>query len=335
MDLSIVTTLYYSSSYLEEFYARICAAAEQITDDYEIILVNDGSPDDSLDVALSLFERDDRVKVVDLSRNFGHHKAVMTGLAHARGDLVFKIDCDLEEEPELLGEFYAEMVKDSSVDVVYGVQDRRKGGPFERISGGLFYKLFNLLSDHPVPSNLVSARLMSRRYVASLVQHQDREVFLGGIMVITGFKQVSLVVKKHSKGSTTYTLGRKVSLLVNAITSFSNRPLVYVFYLGCAIVFLSSVAALYLIVRRVFFGIFLTGWPSLIVSVWLLGGLTIFCLGVIGIYLSKVFMEVKPRPYTVIRQLYERAGQSGHGQVETWKAWSSAVETESRHVVQR
>jgi putative glycosyltransferase len=259
----------------------------------------------------------------------------MTGLAHARGDLVFKIDCDLEEEPELLGEFYADMVKDPGVDVVYGVQQRRKGGPFERISGGLFYELFNLLSHHPVPPNLASARLMSQRYVASLVEHQDREVFLGGIMVITGFKQVSLVVKKHSKGSTTYTLGRKVSLLVNAITSFSNRPLVYVFYLGCAIVFLSSVAALTLIVRRVFFGIFLTGWPSLIVSVWLLGGLTIFCLGVIGIYLSKVFMEVKPRPYTVIRQLYERAGQSGHGQMETWKAWSSGVETESRHVVQR
>jgi len=118
------------------------------------------------------------------------------------------------------------------------VQQRRKGGPFERISGGLFYKLFNLLSYHPVPANLASARLMSRRYVSSLVEHQDREVFLGGIMAITGFKQVPLVVKKYSKGSTTYTLGRKVSLLVNAITSFSSRPLVFVgradhFLFGC------------------------------------------------------------------------------------------------------
>jgi putative glycosyltransferase len=232
-------------------------------------------------------------------------------------------------------EFYAEMGRDSSVDVVYGVQHRRKGGPFERISGGLFYELFNLLSYHPVPPNLVSARLMSQRYVASLVEHQDREVFLGGIMAITGFKQVPLVVEKHSKGSTTYTLGRKVSLFVNAITSFSNRPLVFIFYLGCVIVFLSTVAALYLIVRRVFFGVYLSGWPSLIVSVWLLGGLTIFCLGVIGIYLSKVFIEVKPRPYTVIRQLYERAGQSRPGQIEPWKAWSNAITTESRRAVQR
>ena len=317
MDLSIVTTLYYSAPYLKEFYTRISAVAKQITDDYEIIFVNDGSPDNSLDIALSLFERDDRVKVIDLSRNFGHHKALMTGLAHAKGALVFKIDCDLEEEPELLCEFCAEMVKDPSVDVVYGVQQRRKGGFFELITGDLFYRLFNLLSSYPVPRNLVSAGLMSRRYVARLVEHQDREVYLGGIMAITGFKQVALVVKKYSKGSSTYTLGRKVALFVNAITSFSNKPLVFIFYLGSAIVFLSSIAALQLIVRRIFFGVFLTGWPSLIVSVWLLGGLTIFCLGVIGIYLSKIFMETKPRPYTVIRQLYEQAGRIGHEPLES------------------
>jgi putative glycosyltransferase len=98
-------------------------------------------------------------------------------------------------------------------------------------------------------------------------------------------------------------------------------------------VFLSSVAALYLIVRRVFFGVFLTGWPSLIVSVWLLGGLTIFCLGVIGIYLSKVFMEVKPRPYTVVRQLYDRTAQSRHEQIASWQAWSNAITTESGRAV--
>ena len=100
MDLSIVTTLYYSAPYLEEFYARICAAAKRITSDYEIVFVNDGSPDNSLNIAISLYEGDERVRVVDLSRNFGHHKAIMTGLAHARGDFIFLIDCDLEEEPK-------------------------------------------------------------------------------------------------------------------------------------------------------------------------------------------------------------------------------------------
>ena len=129
MELSIVTTLYHSAPYIEEFYARVRNEAEKITSDYEIIFVNDGSPDHSLDVVLPICERDEKVKVIDLSRNFGHHKAMMTGLAHARGAWVFLIDCDLEEEPELLGKFSAE-VKGSGADVVYGVQQKREGKLF-------------------------------------------------------------------------------------------------------------------------------------------------------------------------------------------------------------
>jgi putative glycosyltransferase len=308
MYLSIVSTLYNSASHLEEFYMRMTAAAERITDDYEMILVNDGSPDDSIDLAISLYERDDRVRVIDLSRNFGHHKTMMTGLAHARGSLVFLIDCDLEEEPELLKEFH-QQIKASGADVVYGIQKKRKGKFFERITGGIFYRLLNVLSSYPVPANLLTVRLMTQRYVGSLIQHLDRELWLAGLWVITGFKQVPLPVRKHSKGSSAYTLRRKVSELVNAITASSSKPLVFIFYLGCVIVFLSSLAATALIVRRVFFGALLAGWPSLIVSVWLLGGLILFCLGIIGIYLSKIFMETKRRPYTVIKQVYERAGE--------------------------
>jgi putative glycosyltransferase len=311
MYLSIVSTLYNSASYLEEFYTRMTAAAERITDDYEIILVNDGSPDDSLDLAISLYEKDDRVRLIDLSRNFGHHKTMMTGLAHARGSLVFLIDCDLEEEPELLNEFH-QQIKASGADVVYGFQQKRKGKFFERITGEIFYKLLNVLSNHPVPANLLTVRLMTQRYVASLIQHMDRELWLAGLYVITGFKQVPVPVRKHSKGSSAYTLRRKVSELVSAITASSSKPLVFIFYLGCAIVIISSTAAALLVVRRIFFGALLAGWPSLIVSVWLLGGLILFCLGIIGIYLSKIFMETKRRPYTVVRQIYDRAGESGN-----------------------
>lgn len=305
MLLSIVTTVYYSAPYLKEFYERITNSVKIITDDYELIFVNDGSPDNSSDILLELFEKDKKTKIIDLSRNFGHHKAMMTGLAHAKGDLVFLIDCDLEEEPELLGKFYVE-IKSSDADVVYGVQQTRKGAFFERITGNLFYKLFNLFSNYPVPPNLITTRLMSKRYVASLVEHKDREIFLAGLWAITGFKQVPFVAKKHYKCNSAYNLKRKFSVFVNSITSFSNKPLVFIFYLGCAISLLSSIAALYLIVRRIFFGVFLAGWPSLIVSVWLLGGLIIFCLGIIGIYVSKIFMETKQRPYTVIRKIYER-----------------------------
>src|SRR5256885_14440017 len=149
MKLSIVTTLYYSAPYLDEFYDRACAAAEKFTRDFEIILVNDGSPDNSLEVALSIYQKDHRVKVIDLSRNFGHHKAMMTGLAHASGELVFLIDCDLEEEPELLERFHRELIA-SGADVVYGVQQKRKGDLFERVSGTLFFKLFNALSSQSI-----------------------------------------------------------------------------------------------------------------------------------------------------------------------------------------
>jgi putative glycosyltransferase len=132
-----------------------------------------------------------------------------------------------------------------------------------------------------------------------------------GLWAITGFRQVPLPVKKHYKGQSTYNLKRKISIFVNALTSFSSKPLVYIFYLGCAIIFISGLAALYLIIRSLFFGHYLAGWPSLIVSIWLLGGLTIFCVGIIGIYLSKVFMEAKQRPYTIVKRLYEREEITG------------------------
>jgi len=305
MDLSIVTTLYYSAPYLQEFYTRICTESERITSDYEIIFVNDGSLDNSLEIVLSFYEKDEKVKVIDLSRNFGHHKAIMTGLAYAKGQMIFLIDCDLEEEPELLSKFH-ETIKKSDVDVVYGIQEFRKGGFFKKITGVIFYKLFHFFSSYPVPANSITVRLMSQKYVAALVEHREREIFLAGLFSITGFKQVSFMVKKSYKGKSTYTFGRKVSLFVNSITSFSNKPLIFIFYLGSAILMASGMAAINLIIKKVLFGNLLTGWSSVIVSIWLLGGLNIFCLGVIGIYLSKIFMETKQRPSTIIRKIYER-----------------------------
>ena len=307
MQLSIVAALYNSAPYLREFYQRIKASAAKLTPDHEIVLVNDGSADQSLEVALSLYQSDPCVRVIDLSRNFGHHKAMMTGLAKAQGDLVFLLDCDLEEPPELLERFW-EKLQESGVDVVYGVQNERKGGFFQRFSGNAFYWILNLCSYYPIPANLVTARLMRRDYVNSLVQHRDREVFIAGLWAITGFRQLAVPVVKSSKGASEYTLRRKLSLLVNSITSFSSLPLLYVFYLGCIIVLVAGVSGLYLIIRRLFFGVYLSGWPSVFISIWFLGGLTIFSVGLAGIYLSKIFMEVKDRPYTVIRRVYERGG---------------------------
>ncbi|HKO43129.1 MAG TPA: glycosyltransferase family 2 protein [Pyrinomonadaceae bacterium] len=303
MDLSIVTSLYYSAPHLQEFYTRVCAVAQKVGDDFEIVFVNDGSPDNSFEIALSLFREDERVKVVNLSRNFGHHKALMTGLDHATGDLVFLIDSDLEEEPELLEKFYHELKRTGS-DVVFGVQKNRKGNLMERVSGNVFFKIFNLMSPDPIPANHLTARLMKRDYVTALLRHREREFVLSGLWVLTGFDQMPMVLQKHHQSASTYGLNKKISHLVNAITSFSNRPLVLIFYLGCVISLISAIAAIDMIVRKVLFGTLLEGWASLIVSIWFLGGLTIFSLGVIGIYLSKVFIEVKQRPYTIVKDVY-------------------------------
>jgi len=305
VKLSIVSTLYRSAAHLEEFHERASEAARQVAADYEMVLVNDGSPDDSLAVALKLVAADQRVRVIDLARNFGHHKAMMTGLAHASGDLVFLIDCDLEEDPELLVEF-ARTLDTSKADVVYGVQRGRRGGLGERWSGKIFFTLFNLLSDTPIPENVTTVRLMTRPYVSALISHREREMMIAGLWMLTGFRQVPFAITKHVRSPTTYSLGRKIAIFVNSITSFSSRPLEFIFYLGLAIGFAASAAAAYLIIRRLFFGILLPGWPSLIISVWLLGGLMLACLGVIGIYLSKIFIEAKQRPYTIVRDIYEQ-----------------------------
>ncbi|MCA9426321.1 MAG: glycosyltransferase family 2 protein [Candidatus Omnitrophica bacterium] len=304
MKISIVTTMYRSAPYLKEFYERARANVTAITEDYEFVFVNDGSPDDSLEVAVDIHHSDPRVKVVDFSRNFGHHKAMMTGLAQSSGDLVFLIDCDLEEEPELLGIFH-ERMRGTNADVVYGVQESRKGGVWERITGRIFYTIFNALSSDPLPLNVLTVRLMTRRYVDSLLQFREREILIAGLWAITGFDQIAVPIKKGFKGSTTYTFRKKAAHLVNSITSFSNRPLVYIFYLGFFIMCISAVMAGYLVIRRFFFSIGVAGWASVMVSVWFLGGLTIFCLGVIGIYLSKIFVETKQRPYTLIRHIYD------------------------------
>ncbi len=303
MDISIVTSLYGSAPYLKEFCRRAFAAAERVGETFEIVLVNDGSPDESLQMALTLRASDPRICVVDLSRNFGQHKAMMTGLGHARGRRVMLLDSDLEEEPELLVQFAAVM-DETDADVVYGVQEDRKGGFSERAAGMLFYKLFNALSVQEVPPNQLCARLMTRRYVDNLLLHRDKEVFIMGLWAATGFFQVPVVTRKHSKGTSTYTLGRRLTLAIDAVTSFSNRPLVLMFYVGAVILALSISGATLLVVRRLFFGHLLPGWASTMVTIGFMGGLNVFSVGLVGIYLAKVFTESKDRPYTVIRAVF-------------------------------
>jgi putative glycosyltransferase len=306
MKFSIVATLYQSAPYIVEFHQRVSATAKQLVgEDYEIILVNDGSPDNSLDIAVQITETDNHVVVVDLSRNFGHHKAMMTGLAQAKGERIFLLDSDLEEEPEWLINF-AQQMENEKCDVVYGVQEERKGSLFERWSGQWFYRLFKASTGLALPKNVVTSRLMTKRYVDALLRHEEREVFMAGLWYITGFIQRPQAIKKHSSSETTYTFRRKMSLLVNSVTSFSNAPLVGIFYFGITISLVAIVYIAYLIIHWAFLAQPLSGWTSVMASIWLLGGMVISFIGVVGIYLSKIFSETKQRPYTIIRHIYAK-----------------------------
>jgi len=301
MKLSIVTTLYCSSDYVNEFYSRISNTVRNITSDYEIIFVDDGSPDDSINKVLEISKNNSKVRVIEFSRNFGHHKAMMAGLKHSVGDYVFLIDSDLEEEPELLEIFWSK--KSPDIDVIYGVQEKRKGGIFERISGKYFYKMVQFLSDDmEYRSNPLTARLISRRFIESIKLVQENTYSIENIFAYAGYKSKEISCKKGYKKKTTYSLSKKIDLFFRAIASTSVKPLIYVFYIGLII---SSLAFLYLL-YLLFVIIFLTpppGWVSLIGIMTLLLGLVIFSIGVVGIYISVIFQEVKQRP-VIIKKIY-------------------------------
>lgn len=319
MRLSIVTTLYRSAGHIDEFYARMARAAGAITDDFEIVFVNDGSPDDSLGKAVAIHHADPRVVVVDLSRNFGHHRAMMAGLGAARGDLTFLIDSDLDEAPELVGPFL-EAMRREACDVVYGVQRERRGGGISHLCGELFYRMINALGDEKIPRNVATVRLMTREYVRNLLRHREREMVISRLWAATGFSQRPFPFDKRvSSHASTYSLARRLRLVVDAVIAYGNAPLYLLFYTGLAIALLSAACLVFVLAR------FLTqpqsepGWTTLIASVWMFGGLTLLTVSLIGIYVAHIHTETKRRPYVIVRRIYR----------------SDAVEPEARNASHR
>jgi putative glycosyltransferase len=304
-EISIVSTMYRSRPFLEKFLAECLQALSEIRcDRFEILLVNDGSPDDSLVYALERRLDISQLVVIDLSRNFGHHHAIQAGLQNARGNLIFLIDCDLEVTPLVLADFHRKL-HESDCDVVFGYQEARKGGRFEQISGGLFWKGINFLSDVKIPENIVTERIMTRRYVEALLQMGDRNLFLGGMMSWAGFQQIGLpVAKRQRSGRSTYTLMRRIGLMVNAVSSFSAQPLIWLFNIGIGITLLSFSFAFYLIFRKLFFDDALLGFTSMMTVMTLSLGILTTAMGVVGIYLGKVFNQVQNRPTYIIRDIY-------------------------------
>ena len=307
MKLSSVTTLYNSEKHIEEFYSRVSKVAHQLVkNDFEIIFVDDGSKDNSLSVAKNLINKSVKVKLIQLSRNFGHHYAIIAGLDIAEGDYVFLIDSDLEEQPELLEKFYEKINLKDDYDVIFGVQNSRKGNLFEELSGNIFYTLFNFFSDKAfLVRNLSTIRIMKKNYVKELLNFKDKEFFLAPIADLAGFSQSEIRFDKLSISKTTYNLLSKYNLFLQSIFSFSLKPLYFIFYSGILITLSSFTYIFYLLYRYFLFDINVSGWTSLVLSVWFLGGVIISFLGILSIYISKIYIETKGHPRYIIKKIFK------------------------------
>jgi putative glycosyltransferase len=307
MKLSIVSTLFNSERFLMEFCQRITNAAhELVSNDFELILVNDGSSDDSLLTSSNLMKIYPQIKIVDLSRNFGHHAAIVAGLSLVRGERVFLIDSDLEENPEWLIDFW-KLMENSHSDVIFGVRRGHNTRAFGEIMSRLFWKVINSFSDQKFEPNQFTVRLMSKRYVESFLSISEKNLFLAGIFCWVGFSQVRVPLEKNrlNSGSQTYNLKKRVQLGLNALVSFSSLPLKIVFWAGSAICLISILVILITLALRMAGKIEVSGFTTVVVLICFFGGFAILAIGLVGLYVESLVREVKSRPRYIIKSIHK------------------------------
>lgn len=308
MKLSIVTTLYKSEPFIEQFVDEIVLALRDLyIDDYEIVVVNDGSPDNSLDLILKTKGHNSHIVVVDLSRNFGHHHALLAGMEVSKGDYVFTIDCDLEVKPSIIKDFWKQHLDNPNKDRIYGVAEKRKGGFGEKIGGAFFYKMYNSMSETKIPTNILTESLMTRQYVDELVGMGDANLFLAGMYSWVGFRQMPISCKKGvRKTKSTYTFRKRIALSMQAISSFSAYPLRILFTIGSVLSTISFLFGIYLIINKLLHPEYvLAGFTSISVLILFSAGTIVMALGVLGIYIEKLFNQSKNRQRYIIRQIYK------------------------------
>jgi len=300
--LSVVVPVYQSEDCLRELYARVKKAAETISPDFELVLVEDRSRDRSWDVIRELAKADPRVKGLQFSRNFGQHFGITAGLDHCGGDWVVVMDCDLQDPPEEIPRLYAKAQEGH--DIVIARRLGRTDGPLKSLGSWLFYKLFNWLADLDYDWRVGNFRIMSRKVVRDLVSMREQLRFFGGLVEWMGYPAAFIDVQhgRRFAGETSYTFGKLWRLAAGTIVAYSNKPLRLAIRLGFLISLASLLAAAYVIYRKAVLGVTIEGWTSLIVSVYLLGGIIISILGILGIYLGEIFNETKKRPLYIVRE---------------------------------
>jgi len=300
--LSVVAPLYNESANVAELYRRTTAALEALGLDYELLLVDDGSRDETPELIEELRRRDPRVATLHLSRNFGHQPAVSAGLDHARGAAVVVIDGDLQDPPELIGEL-VRLWREGN-EVVYAVRRRRQEGWGKRLGYRAFYRILSAISDLDIPLDSGDFCLMDRKVVDVLAHLPERMRFVRGLRSFVGFRQVGLVYDRPAReaGDAKYTLRGLMALAVDGLVSFSGRPLRLATYLGLAAILVAAVLLVWVFHDAITNGRSPRGWASTLVTVLFMGSIQLLSLGIIGEYIRLIFLETKGRPTYIVRE---------------------------------
>jgi dolichol-phosphate mannosyltransferase len=302
--LSVVVPCYNEKGAIKELYRRVTKVCRNLVDgNYELILVNDGSSDETWPILQQLADRDDRVVAIDLSRNHGHQLALSAGLSLARGERILVIDADLQDPPELLPQMMQLM--DEGADVVYGQRLAREGETwFKRVSARVFYRLLLRLTDVPIPLDTGDFRLMSRRVLDTLLAMPECQRFIRGMVAWIGFRQVPLHYYRDKRfaGETKYPLHKMLTFAVDAITGFSILPLRISLYLASLFIGFAGLLMIYVLSSWLYLGA-VPGWTSQFMGMLIFASVQLFSLAVIGEYLGRIYMQAKHRPLFIIREI--------------------------------
>jgi glycosyltransferase involved in cell wall biosynthesis len=301
--LSVVAPCFNEEGVLHELYRRISQVLDGAGESWELVLVNDGSRDRTPEIMRELRAQDERVKVVDFARNFGHQIAVTAGMDYAQGDAVVLIDADLQDPPELILEMLAKWRE--GYEVIYAIRAERKGETwFKEFTAKMFYRIIYKITDIDIPMDTGDFRLMDRKVVNALKTMHEKHRFMRGMSVWVGFRQtgVKYVRAERYAGETKYPLRKMLKFAMDGITSFSYFPLQLATYIGFIAALLAVLGIMVTIILRLSGSHAFFGQATTLVSVLFLGGVQLICLGILGEYLGRIYDEVKGRPLYIVRE---------------------------------
>lgn len=300
LHISVVIPVYGCCETLKKLYASLKASLSEITENYEIIMVNDASPDKAWETIINLSKDDSRVKGINFSRNFGQHYAISAGLEHSRGDWIVVMDCDLQDQPQEIIKLYNKAQE--GYEVVFGQRANRQDSFFKKLGSSLFYKLLSYLTATKQDPLIGNFGIYSKAVIDSVLLMKDKLKYFPLMVRWVGFRTITVPIEHASRedGKSAYSISKLLLLSVDTMLSFSDKPLKLTVQFGFIVSTLSFIVFLAVLIKAIVSGFMVPGWASTIMSLWFIGGLIIMVLGIVGIYVGKTFNQVKDRPSYII-----------------------------------